>query len=66
LLNQKSEYFDIFKRFKIMVEKESGKYIKVLRSYIGGEYMIIDSWIFPSLMESRDSLLLIILHRKME
>ena len=42
LLKQKSEDFDIFKRFKVMVEKESGKYIKVLISDIGGEYMLTD------------------------
>jgi transposase InsO family protein len=42
LLNKKFEDFDIFKRFKVMVEKESGKYIKVLRSNIGGDYMLTD------------------------
>ena len=38
LLKQKSETFGIFKRFKAMVEKESGKRIKILRSDRGGEY----------------------------
>jgi hypothetical protein len=40
LLKKKSEAFDIFKRFKVMVEKESGKYIEVLRSNRGGKYML--------------------------
>ena len=42
LLNKKYEDFNIFKMFKVMVEKESGKYIKVLRSDRGGEYMLTD------------------------
>jgi transposase InsO family protein len=42
LLKQKSQDFDIFKRFKFMIEKESGKYIKVLISDRGGEYMLTD------------------------
>lgn len=40
LLKQKSETFAVFKRFKALVEKEIGKYIKVLRSDRGGEYML--------------------------
>jgi transposase InsO family protein len=34
----KSEAFEIFKRFKILVEKESEKLIKILRTDGGGEY----------------------------
>ena len=34
----KSEALEIFKRFKISVEKESDKSIKILRTYGGGEY----------------------------
>ena len=39
LLKHKSQAFDVFKSFKAMVEKESNIFIKVLRSYRGGEYM---------------------------
>jgi hypothetical protein len=41
-VEEKSEAFEIFKMFKVMVEEESGKYIKVLRSDRGGEYILID------------------------
>jgi len=34
----KSEALEIFKRFKILVEKESDKSIKILRTDGGGEY----------------------------
>jgi len=34
----KSEALDIFRKFKVLVEKESEKSIKVLRTYGGGEY----------------------------
>jgi len=34
----KSEALEIFKRFKILVEKESDKSIKILRTNGGGEY----------------------------
>ena len=37
-LKRKSEVFDIFKEFKILVERQSGHYIKVLRSDQGGEF----------------------------
>jgi transposase InsO family protein len=37
-LRHKSETFAKFKEFKAEDEKQSGKYIKVLRSYGGGEY----------------------------
>ena len=39
LLKQKSQAFYVFKTFKAMAEKESNKFIKVLRSDGGGEYM---------------------------
>jgi hypothetical protein len=42
MLKVKFEYSDIFNKFKFIIEKESGKYIKYFRSYKGGEYMIID------------------------
>jgi hypothetical protein len=42
LLKKKSEAFDIFRRFKFLVQKESGKYIKFLRSDRGGEYILTD------------------------
>ena len=37
-MKQKSEVFGNFKRLKAVVEKESGKQIKTLRSEGGGEY----------------------------
>jgi transposase InsO family protein len=37
-LKHKSETFEKFREFKSMTEKQSGKYIKVLRSDRGGEY----------------------------
>lgn len=42
LLKQKSKAFFVSKRFKAMVEKESGNHIKILSSDRGGEYMLID------------------------
>jgi hypothetical protein len=38
-LKYKSEAFEIFKQFKALVEKQSGHYIKVLRTDRGGEYI---------------------------
>ncbi|TYK01114.1 Integrase, catalytic core domain containing protein [Cucumis melo var. makuwa] len=37
-VKEKSEVFGMFKRFKALVEKESGYYIKALRSDKGGEF----------------------------
>ncbi|KAK9927639.1 hypothetical protein M0R45_024815 [Rubus argutus] len=37
-LRQKSEVFSIFKKFQVMVERQSGHQTKVLRSDRGGEY----------------------------
>lgn len=37
-LETKSEVFGVFRRFKTFVEKQSGRYIKVLRSDRGKEY----------------------------
>ncbi|KAA0048680.1 T26F17.17 [Cucumis melo var. makuwa] len=37
-LEEKSEVFGMFKRFKALVEKESSYYIKALRSDRGGEF----------------------------
>ncbi|KAA0037754.1 copia-type polyprotein [Cucumis melo var. makuwa] len=37
-VKEKLEVFDMFKRFKALVEKESGYYIKALRSDKGGEF----------------------------
>ena len=39
LLKRKSQYFDVFKSFKAMVEKESDMFNKVLILDRGGEYM---------------------------
>ncbi|GJV97012.1 retrovirus-related pol polyprotein from transposon TNT 1-94 [Tanacetum coccineum] len=40
-LEQKSEVFETFKKFKATVEKTTGQYIKALRSDRGGEYLSI-------------------------
>ena len=37
-LKEKSEAFEVFKKFKVMVEKATGRHIKVVRSDRGGEY----------------------------
>ena len=37
-LRQKSDFFEYFKEFRTMVEKKTGKSIKILHSYEGGEY----------------------------
>jgi transposase InsO family protein len=37
-IKEKSEVFGIFKKFKTLVEKQSGKHIKKLRSDQGKEY----------------------------
>ena len=39
LLKHKSQAFDVFKTFKAMAKKESNRFIKVLRSDTGGEYL---------------------------
>ena len=39
-LRHKSEVFVVFKRWKALVEKESGKKVKRLRTDNGGEYSI--------------------------
>ena len=40
-LKEKSKAFEVFKKFKVMVEKTTNVYIKALRSNKGGEYMSI-------------------------
>ena len=37
-LKGKSNAFEVFKKFKVMVEKETGRHIKAVRSNRGGEY----------------------------
>jgi transposase InsO family protein len=37
-MRQKSEVFNIFKKFKCLIEKQNGCFIKVLRSDRGKEY----------------------------
>ena len=39
-IRKKSDVFEYFKEFKTMVEKQTGKYIKILRSDQGGEYTL--------------------------
>ena len=38
-MHKKSETFSKFYEFKVLVEKESGKQVKALRSDNGGEYI---------------------------
>jgi transposase InsO family protein len=38
LLKAKDEVFDVFKNFKVLVENQSGKKLKILRTDGGGEY----------------------------
>lgn len=38
IIKVKSEVLEVFKRFKINVERESGKLVKILRTDGGGEY----------------------------
>jgi len=42
LMKHKSESFEMFKRFRSKVEKQTGKSIKVLRSDRGGKYLSED------------------------
>jgi len=42
LVKRKHEVLEAFRRFKCLVEKQSGKVIKVLRIDGGGEYMSND------------------------
>jgi transposase InsO family protein len=37
-IRKKSDVFEYFKEFKNLVEKKTGRYIKILRSDQGGEY----------------------------
>ena len=58
-MKHKSEAFDKFKEYQSMIEKQTGKSIKILRSDQGGEYLsnefldhlkakgIISEWIPP-------------------
>lgn len=39
LVKSKTEVFEKFKQYKTLAEKHTGKYIKILRSYNGGEYI---------------------------
>lgn len=39
-MSKKSQAFQYFKEFKSMVEKQTGKMIKILRSDQGGEYRL--------------------------
>jgi len=51
LIKAKSEAFDVFQKFKILVEKQSGKSIKVLRTDGGGQYT---SKVFKKFCEDND------------
>ena len=43
LIKRKDEVFDVFKRFKSMVERQSGHKLKILKPGSGGEYTSSDS-----------------------
>ncbi|KAI0503927.1 hypothetical protein KFK09_014873 [Dendrobium nobile] len=45
-LKEKSQVFEYLKIFKALVEKESGHFIKVLRSNRGGEYISYEMQIY--------------------
>ena len=51
LIKAKSEAFDMFQKFKVLVEKQSGKSIKILRIDGGGEYT---SNVFEKFCEDND------------
>ncbi|KAK4269964.1 hypothetical protein QN277_023055 [Acacia crassicarpa] len=53
-LKQKSEVFEVFKKFKASVEKESGCKIKAMRSDRGGEFTSKEFLEFVIIMESED------------
>lgn len=42
LIKTKGEVFAIFQKFKVMAEKQSGKFLKILRTDGGGEYVSND------------------------
>jgi len=46
LIKQKNEVFNIFKKFKLLSEKQSDKVIKVLRTDVGGEYNSYEFLVF--------------------
>ena len=43
LIKKKSEVIEVFSKFKFMVERQSGRKIKILRTDGGGEYVSKDS-----------------------
>jgi len=51
LIKAKSEAFNMFQKFKILVEKQSRKSIKILRTDGGGEYT---SKVFEKFCEDND------------
>lgn len=42
LIKYKYKFFERFKEFKVEVEKQTGKYVKILRSDRSGEYMSVE------------------------
>lgn len=54
-LRYKSETFELFKKFKVMVEKQNGKYLKVLRTDRGGEFTSNTLQIFVMLKALKES-----------
>ena len=49
-MRQKSKAFSILKKFQNLVERQSGQYIKILRSDRGGEYSLKNLINFVSLL----------------
>lgn len=42
LIDKKSEVLEVFKKFKVLVEKQSGSSLKIVRSDGGGEYTSLE------------------------
>jgi hypothetical protein len=65
-LKLKSEVFNEFQKFRVLVEKESGCHIISLKSDNGGELYSKEFNIFVLNMGSKDSSLHLTLHNRME
>ena len=66
MLKKKADVFNVFKQFKTMVEKKTGKSIKGLRTDNGGEFTSLEFKIFVRMKGLLDIKLLFILLIKME
>ena len=64
-LKHKSEVFDLFKVFKALVENQSGRRLKILRSDNGGEYVKSESFNILNMQVFRCSIQSLTHHSKM-